>query len=63
MVTVGLLDLYQSRGAVGQSFRGGLVFKAHRLVYHSNLDVGVMKEDIRRRVTKRLKGGGHVGLL
>ena len=25
-------------------FRGGLVFKAHRLVYHSTLDLGVTKK-------------------
>jgi len=27
-----------------QRFRGGLVFKAHRLLYHSTLDVRVIKK-------------------
>ena len=27
-----------------QRFRGGLVFKAHRLLYHSILGLGVMKK-------------------
>jgi len=40
ILNVGLLDLYQSRGAVGHA-----------------------RADIRARVTKRLKGGGQVGLL
>jgi len=39
ILNVGLLDLYQSRGAVSHA-----------------------PADIRRRVTKRLKSEGHVGL-
>jgi len=34
-------------------FRGGLVFKAHRLVYHSTLGSRVIKE------TKKIQAGGH----
>ena len=32
-----------------QRFRGGLMFKAHKLLYHSNLGLRVIKK--RRRVT------------
>ena len=36
-----------------QQFRGGLVFKAHRLLHHSTLGVGV--------INKKKKGeGGHL---
>jgi len=34
-------------------FRGGIVFKAHRLVYHSPLGLGVIK--------KKKGGGGRTG--
>jgi len=36
-----------------QRFRGGLVFKAHRLLYHSTLGLRVIKKK------KRRKGGGE----
>jgi len=36
-----------------QRFRGGLVFKAHRLLYHSPLALGVLKKKRRRRACKR----------
>ena len=36
-------------------FRGGLVFKAHRLVYHSTLDLRVIKK-------KKKKGRQVTGL-
>jgi len=32
------------RGGTMQRFRGGLVFKAHRLVYHSTLGLRVIKK-------------------
>jgi len=38
-------------GLKAQWFRGGLVFKAHRLVYHSTLGLRVVK--------KNLRDGGH----
>ena len=37
-------------GVLGVGFRGGLVFKAHRLVYHSTLGWRVIKKKRRFRV-------------
>ena len=42
-----------------QRFRGGLVFKAHGLVYQSNLDLRVMKKKIKRR--NRVQGLAPAG--
>ena len=42
-------------------FRGGLVFNALRLVYHSTLGLGVIKKK-KRREEKDLLGGLGVGL-
>jgi len=36
-----------------QRFRGGLVFKAHRLVYHSTLGLRVIKKKKKTRETGR----------
>ena len=32
-------------GRISQRFRGGLVFKAHRLLYHSTLGLRVIKKE------------------
>jgi len=40
-----------------QRFRGGLVFKAHRLVYHSSVGLRVIKK--RRRITEDRDRGAH----
>jgi len=37
--------------AEGHTFRGGLVLKAHRLVYHSTLGLRVIKEKIKKKGT------------
>ena len=50
------LDLRKMLCRVVKESRGGLVFKAHRLFYHSTLGSNVMKK--KRRVTSR---GGMVG--
>ena len=47
-----------------QRFRGGLVFKAHRLLYHSNLGLRVKKESKKEKGFEiwGLRGGqGLVG--
>ena len=56
-----------------QRFRGGLVFKAHRLLYHSTLGLRVIKKktrgvvgqeegEERRRVTREIaESGGDLG--
>jgi len=47
-----------------QRFRGGLVFEAHRLVYHSTLGLGVIKKKKKKATpraaenTRLLSGGG-----
>ena len=41
-------------GAGGQRFRGGLVSKAHRLLYHSTLGLRVIK------MTKKSGGAGEL---
>ena len=41
-----------------QRFRGGLVFKAHRLVYHSTLGLGAMKKKKERQQMQRVQGVG-----
>ena len=44
-----------------ERFRGGLAFKAHRLVYHSTLGSRVIREEERRRVQGsgfRVQGSG-----
>ena len=51
-----------------QRFRGGLVFKAHRLVYHSTLGLGVIKKKKRapsssRRSTSAAAGGSSLEVL
>jgi len=38
-------------------FRGGLVFKAHRLLYHSTLGLRVIKNKKRRRVENQSAHG------
>jgi len=38
----------QKGGRNAKRFRGGLVFKAHRLVYHSTLGLRVIKKKKRR---------------
>jgi len=46
--------------ARGAGFRGGLVFKAHRLVFHSTLGWGVIKkkeEEGVRGLPSRFRGG------
>jgi len=43
----------EQRGG-GQRFRGGLVFKAHRLSYHSTLGLRVIKKKKKRRAGERL---------
>ena len=42
-----------------QRFRGGLVFKAHVLLYHSTLGLRVIKKK-RRREHHLIRGGGHI---
>jgi len=37
-------------------FRGGLVFKAHRLLYHSTLGLRVIKK---KRKKRRVAAGSH----
>jgi len=36
-----------------QRFRGGLVFKAHRLVYHSTLGLRVIKKKKKKKTSAR----------
>jgi len=40
-------------------FRGGLVFKAHRLVYHSTLGLSVIKKKIKKEGERRLRLHGR----
>jgi len=43
-----------------QRFRGGLVFKAHRLLYHSTLGLRVMKKRRRRMVAAVVEQTWHI---
>ena len=43
-------------------FRGGLVFKAHRLVYHSTLGLGVIKKKNGQSEEGVLRKGGLLTL-
>ena len=45
-------------GRLGRAFRGGLVFKAHRLLYHSTLGVRVMKKKKKTQRNAFLDGVG-----
>jgi hypothetical protein len=38
-----------------ERFRGGLVFEAHRLLYHSTLGSRVIKKKKKKRKTKKTK--------
>ena len=40
-----------------QRFRGGLIFKAHRLVYHSTLGLRVIKKKKKKKRARRKKAG------
>jgi len=44
-------------GCVGKRFRGGLVVKAHRLVYHSNLGLRVIKKKKKKKKKKGCSSG------
>jgi len=43
-----------------QRFRGGLVFKAHRLLYHSTLGLRVIKKKRRRALRVAASALGYV---
>ena len=42
-----------------QRFRGGLVFKAHRLLYHSTIELRVIKKKSNKKTANRKHGPGH----
>ena len=64
---IGKDDLLPLRGVVGGTwssrnvnrFRGGLVFKAHRLVYHSTLGLRVIKK--KKKSSRRRAARGREG--
>ena len=43
-----------------QRFRGGLVFKAHRLLYHSTLGLRVIKKKKKSDDDETGRGTGHL---
>ena len=47
------LEVEQPLGRHVQRFRGGLVFKAHRLLYHSTLGSRVIKKKKKRSLSRR----------
>jgi len=59
----GALQLGRTQDKLNQCklrFRGGLVFKAHRLLYHSTLGVRVTKKKKKKKIKMNVRGGGGV---
>ena len=55
------MDLDQLLYINVQRFRGGLVFKAHRILYHSTVDSRVIKKKREGVVIKQKTGYAHLG--